>query len=372
MLNKIVIMISRDALIMRHASEVRRRIESYGDLFKELHVLVVGGNLGSIQVIRAGSLKNVVIHYMGKSSIWSLFKAYRKSINIFNSKKGDSLVVTTQDPFETGLVGWLLKKRLGVVWQAQIHTDFNSVFFKKESLKNRVRVLLASFILPLADSIRVMSNRIKKSLIEKNNINKSIIKVLPVWIDFNSKKGIKKIKVADDKFVILMASRLTKEKNIEMAIKVLGGVARKYMNVLMVIVGEGKEKNNLEKLAADLNLKKHIMFEGWQDDLRAYFKRADLYLLTSLYEGYGRTVLEAVYNKVPVVMTDVGVAGEIIKDRESGRVVPVYNRILLEKALLDLIKDGEARGKYSNEAFNSLKIMTKNEYLEAFKNSLDL
>ena len=368
MLEKNIIMISRDALIMKRSSEVRKRIESYGNFSKALHVLIVGGDSISSEVIKTGKNKNVFLYHIGKSSVWSLFKAYLKSKKIIKLEGEDNVVVTVQDPFETGFVGMLLKNKFNIGLQVQIHTDFLSPFFKKESFKNIIRVFIASFVLPLADSVRVVSERIRKSIIEKYDIDKEKIRVIPISVDIN--RGGKSIKIQKDKFVILMASRLTKEKNIDMAIKSFEGVARRFDDVLLVVVGDGPEKSRLMRLVSSLGLEEKVRFEGWRDDLSPYFKRADLYLLTSLYEGYGRTVIEVVNYKVPVVMTDVGVAGEIIKDKESGRVVPVHNRILLERVLVDLIKSDSLRKEYSEKALSNLN--KKSNYLEEIEESLNI
>ncbi len=134
-----------------------------------------------------------------------------------------------------------------------------------------------------------------------------------------------------------MASRLTKEKNIGMAIKAMKGVIKQYPETGLIIVGDGPEKNKLK--AESRKLKANVVFENWTDDLASFYKTADLFLLTSNYEGYGRTVIEAMVANCPVVMTDVGIAGEIIKDGYSGLVVPVGNAKKLEEAILRMAGD---------------------------------
>ena len=72
-------------------------------------------------------------------------------------------VVTVQDPFETGLIGWVIARTSGSAFHVQVHTDFRSPAFRR-SLLNRLRVALARFIIGRADRIRVVSERIKDSI----------------------------------------------------------------------------------------------------------------------------------------------------------------------------------------------------------------
>ncbi len=102
--------------------------------------------------------------------------------------------------------------------------------------------------------------------------------------------------------------------------------------------------------------------------MASYYKTADLFLLTSNYEGYGRTIIEAMAAGCPVVMTDVGIAGEIIKDGYDGSVVPVGDAKKLEESLLKLIGDRVLRTNLALSAENTLRNLPgKNEYLEEIK-----
>ena len=126
-------------------------------------------------------------------------------------------LVTTQDPFETGLIAWLIAKKTKAKLQLQIHTDFLSPYFAKESILNKIRVLIAKFILPKADCIRAASLRISDSLTANNYKLKTSPAVLPIFIDapkimsaapqFNLHK-----KYPQFDFIVLTTARLEPEK----------------------------------------------------------------------------------------------------------------------------------------------------------------
>ena len=98
------------------------------------------------------------------------------------------------------------------------------------------------------------------------------------------------------------------------------------------------EEQKLKLLATRYSLLSNIVFEPWTDDLASYYKSADVFVLTSNYEGYGRTIIEAEAAGCPVIMTDVGIAGDVIKNGENGLIVPVGDVQALAEALRSVIE----------------------------------
>src|SRR3989344_7747161 len=107
-----------------------------------------------------------------------------------------------------------------------------------------------------------------------------------------------------------MASRLTSEKNIVLAIE-----AVKDMKLSLLIVGEGPESGYLKGMATG-----NISFEPYTGDLTSYYKTCDLFLLTSNYEGYGMTLVEAAAAGAKIVSSDVGIAPAILEPENIFKV----------------------------------------------------
>jgi len=223
--------------------------------------------------------------------------------------------VSAQDPFETGFAGWRIAKALHAKLHLQIHTDFLSPHFTYTTL-NIVRRALARLLLPKADCVRVVSKRIKSSLKRAGYKLKREPVVLPIFVD------IEKLRAGKAQFdlnrrypqfdrIVLVVSRLEREKNIALGIKAFSAVCKQFPKAGLVIVGEGRERSYLEALSERLNLSHQIIFEGWQEDTFSYYKTADVVLNPSLYEGYGLTALEALACGTPVLSTDVGAAREM-------------------------------------------------------------
>ena len=293
-----ILSIGSDQNLFVVGSAVRERVKGYAEKTDGYLVVVPGaGKFPSTQV--SEKLKVV--------SLGRLQALFWKPHEKFD-------LVTAQDPFENGLTAWFLARKLKSKLELQIHTDLFSPYFVQHRILNRVRVMIAKFLLPRADHIRVVSNRIKEPLINKLKISESKIEVRPIFVD------VEKIKNAPIKTdlhkkypqfskIILMASRLTKEKNIDLAIELMPKFLKQEPKTGLIIVGSGPEEKKLKAKSA--KLKNNIIFEPWSDDLPSYYKTADLFLNTSWYEGYGMTLVEAKAAGCPVLSTDVGVAREI-------------------------------------------------------------
>ena len=93
---------------------------------------------------------------------------------------------------------------------------------------------------------------------------------------------------------------------------------------MLHIVGSGPDEKKLKSYVARLGLEQHVVFHGYQSGyaLGMFYRECDAFLLTSDYEGWGMVIIEAAAAGLPIIMTDVGCAGEIIIHGESGLVVP--------------------------------------------------
>lgn len=355
-------MISTDRKVFEQGSAVRTRLLEYGNFSEELYVVVFAKR--SLGLLDEEISPDVFLY--PTNSLGKFFHIPAAIIRAYTLKRcGVRIdVVTTQDPFEAGLAGYIIARIFNARLHIQVHTDLMSPYFTNESLINRVRVILAKFLLPRANSIRVVSERIKNSLLTLN-FQLSTIIVLPIFIESRKETTAVDFKKKFPQFdrIILVASRLSREKNIDSMIEAMQQVVTRCPKAGLVIVGSGPEEAPLKKLVAQLGLGENVVFEGWQDNLYPYYKAADVFVLPSYYEGYGLVVVEALAAGCPVVMTDVGCAREVVRDRENGFVVPVGDVPALAHAI-EKVLSGEVK-----LIAKAPVLPTKEEYLVAYKKS---
>lgn len=313
-----VITIGTDREIFNERGEVARRVSAYWANNDETHIIVFCRR--SETVLSHKQITPQILAYSTQSwsrwlYVWDALVLGQKIFRAHQLPVSDT-IVSCQDPFETGLAGYLLSRFVGCRLQLQVHTDVASPHFARLALLNRLRVWLARLLLPRATVVRVVSRRVKDSLVARFKIDSAKIIVQPVVIDLEQLRrgtiyrNLHAIYPQFDK-IILMASRLTKEKNISLAIEAIKLIGNRNNKLGFVIVGSGPEELSLKHQVKDLDLSAMVVFEPWSKDLVSYYKTADLFLNTSWYEGYGRTMVEAVACGCKVVSTNVGVAEEL-------------------------------------------------------------
>jgi glycosyltransferase involved in cell wall biosynthesis len=303
-----VLMLSTDSTICRKGSEAESRMIEYGTLFDELHVVVLtrGGETER-------KISGNVFLYPTNTANKLLYCWNTYGICGHILKKDKNFIVTSQDAMNNFLV-FLLRMQFSFVFQVQIHTDFLSPHFIK-SAKNILHYLGYRLGLYYADCIRVVSKKIASALSAKNYQLKATPIVLPIWIDVEKIQTAQAIelkkKYSHFNYFILWVGRMEKEKNAVLALSTLKEVLKQNSKACLVMVGDGKQRPYLESLAQSYKLGEHVIFEGWRNDLASYYGAVEALLVTSLYEGYGRQIVEARIAGLPVVSTSVGVAEEV-------------------------------------------------------------
>src|SRR3989344_1491180 len=325
-----ILNLSLDKSILDRNSKAARRIIEYGNLADSYIVVVPDKDCKEIRL----SEKVFVYGSGGGNKIFQLLNVYRVAKKLLKQEKFD--VITIQDQYYLALMGLFLAKKFKIGLELQIHG------FEKYS---GLRKIIADFAISRANAIRCVSQRLKQKLINEFGVKEEIIAVAPIYIEPRITNKESKIKQENDKFVFLTVGRLVPVKNIDLQIRAMAEVAKKYPNVELIIVGDGPERKKLELKIKNLKLQNYVKLLGWQNDTDKFYSQADAFLLTSDYEGWGMVIIEAASYGLPVIMTDVGCAGELIENEKSGLVVPVNNQVKLEEAMIRIIKDDSLRKK---------------------------
>jgi glycosyltransferase involved in cell wall biosynthesis len=257
------------------------------------------------------------------------------------------VVVTTQDSFETGLVGWLATRFTAASLNVQEHGDvFSNRFWREESLGNTMRFYLGLYILKQANSVRVVADRIIKTLTNKgvaqNNMHK-----LPVMVDAQAfAEGVAAVEVreyfSEGSFIFLSVARFVPQKNLTLMLQSFIAAYAQNSTLRLLLVGDGPEAQLVQHIIETSGINQTeciIKVLSWSNDVPALMASVDAYVLSSNYEGWGRVLIEAQCAQLPIVTTDVGCAGEAVIDQVHALVVPVCDAAALTKALVQLSSD---------------------------------
>lgn len=172
------------------------------------------------------------------------------------------------------------------------------------------------------------------------------------------------IKFSTDVFNIVSVGRLAKPKAFEYCLTAAEILKKKGMTFHWYIVGEGNERNFLENIRQELNLEKEITFTGLQNNPYSFIQQADLYVQTSVFEGLGRTLIEASMLHKPIVTTDFESAFDLVEQNRTGFITPKKSEKIAE-AITKLYTDKDL---YNNmiKNLNSKSRITSSEVVAIF------
>jgi glycosyltransferase involved in cell wall biosynthesis len=258
-------------------------------------------------------------------------------------------IITAQNPFEAGLLGLLLSQRFNVPLEVQIHTQFLSKYWLKEHpLWNRFRYAIAKVVLEQASAIRAVSAPIKHALtIKWSHLKKRDIAVIPVPVYYETRSSSTEsrndIISNSDKDVILFVGRLCYPKNLPGLFEITERILIKRSDVDFILVGDGPNRTYAENSAlriAPRNI--HVIGRVPYESIPNYYKRATALILPSLYEGFGRVILESYLFETPAVATRCGGPEDIILNGKTGFLTDVNDLETFAKHLLWLLDNQDA------------------------------
>jgi len=229
---------------------------------------------------------------------------------------------------------------------------------------------IMKFVYKLADKIVPVSNFVAKDLIENFGVKKEKIFVIYNLYDIerikkDSKEDLREFKkLFSEKKVIISAGRLDSQKGFNYLIEAFKKVNENFSETILVILGKGDFKKNLEKLVERLKLKEKVFFLGFQKNPFKFFKNSFVFVLPSLYEGFPNVLVEAMICQVPVIATDApGAMREILSPNlkekkidglflgEYGILVPPKDPKAISEAISLFLNDEKLREIYIKKAF---------------------
>lgn len=206
---------------------------------------------------------------------------------------------------------------------------------------------LATHVIAVSDKVKKRNCkffwiRTKKVTVVYNGINSDNFKSKTLYRKYNANNG----------FIIGAVGTLQHQKDYITMIDVINKVASRFPGIVLQIMGEGPERKNIEDYIKKLKLEKHVELKGNVKNIPSVLCDLDIYLMTSLWEGFSVALIEAMAVGLPIVATDVGGNGEAIINEQSGLIVPVKDVNAISNAIESLIVETEKAEQYGMSAKN--------------------
>ena len=149
--------------------------------------------------------------------------------------------------------------------------------------------------------------------------------------------------ITPEQVVIGMVCRLIEQKGIPFGIRAFAQIAERFPDAVLVIAGEGQMRQELEDEVRELTLQDRVRFLGWRADGARVMAAYDIFLMPSLWEGFGLVMLEAMGHSLPIVGSAVSAIPEVVVEGETGLLVPPRDVDGLAKVLSMLLADAPLR-----------------------------
>jgi glycosyltransferase involved in cell wall biosynthesis len=227
-------------------------------------------------------------------------------------------------------------------------------------------------VYPLADKFVAVSSGVADDLSHLGRIDRQRIKVIYNPAARGQLNRIQRFPEpwngAEGKRIITVGN-LKPEKDHALLIKAFA-LVRKKINANLMILGEGELRQDLKKMITELNLKNSVRMPGFLLDPYPFYQAADLFVLSSRYEGFGNVLVEAMECGLSVVSTDCKSGpSEILNGGQYGRLVPVGDVRALAEAILLALKEPSPPEQQMKRAAEFSIERAATAYLNLFENA---
>ncbi|WP_108647141.1 glycosyltransferase [Polynucleobacter rarus] len=292
-------------------------------------------------------------------------------VNKISMSESDILITAMWPLTSIVVISWILSGKKGKLFLSE-HESLSLAYSNISKFKYTLLKKLIQFTYPKSNGIITVSEGLKKDLSDLGNISNKLIRVI-----FNPTSNIKLKNTLEvmprepswnpnSAFKILSVGRLTPEKDHLTLIKAFSQMP-KELNINLVILGEGSMRPLLEELIISNNLSDRVFLPGYQLDPNPWYKSADLFVLSSIREGFGNVIVEALEHGVPIVSTNCPSGpAEILENGRYGKLVPVKDTHALANAMLESLKETHSHEDLKNRAKDFSVEKISEEYLEYF------
>jgi len=341
------------SLVAGGAEKVVSIILNYLDRKKFLPNLVLFEKKGELLDTIPSDVK---IYDLCKKSRYSFLKLIFKLSEIVEKEKPDIVISFLEYANIVSLLAKRLVKNKNVKWIIS-ERSLPSKAFSNMRL-SKIKFLLHRILDKTADLIIVNSPQTKEELVNKFCVPPEKIVVIfnPVEIEKIYKlakdNDFENLIKTKDKPVFISVGRLSKPKGYQFLLRAFAEVVKNF-ECKLIILGEGEERQQIEKLIKELKIENYVVLKGFVSNPYPYIAYSDIFVLSSLWEGLPNALIEAIVLGKPVIATRCNkVIEEIIEDGKNGLLVTPGNIEELKNAMIKLLQDKQLREKFAEEEKN--------------------
>lgn len=304
-------------------------------------------------------VENIFFHEVEMSSyplfefpLYSLALA-SKMVEVINYENLDLLHVHYAIPHATSayLAKQIQKKHSDIKIITTLHgTDITLVGLEPSFLP------LLKFSIQESDGVTAVSRYLKEKTLTNYSLDTDI-EVIPNFVDTDFYKpcadvALRKHFAPNGEKIMVHTSNFRTVKRVQDTIRILKMVNQEVPSKL-VLVGDGPERSDCERLARELEISNKVIFLGKQESLPPILASCDLFLIPSQSESFGLAALEAMSCGLPVVSSSVGGLPEVVSHNENGFIAEIGDVERMARYSIDLLSNDKKYKRFSQNARSS-------------------
>jgi len=310
---------------------------------------VIFSDGGRLQKYILGKLNGFMLKYFPLFSVWFEYIIHSVTISKIKmlARRKNIDLIHLNNQMALNFVGVFVAKSLGIPCISHLRT-FNSYGLNK----NKVDYLKKVNVRYVA-----ISEQIKQHWVERG------LDFEKIDVIYNAYQPCDDEELPDndipsmskyDVYKIIFVGRLIECKGIPFLVKGFEQILNNNINAKLFLVGDGEEEYKLKEYISGLNIKKHVVFLGYRSNPQAFISKADLLVLPSSEEGFGRVLLEAMDDGTPVIGTRIGGMPEIIEHGVNGLLVNYGDVDNLKRSIITILKDESLRSKIIQGGYETI------------------
>lgn len=193
--------------------------------------------------------------------------------------------------------------------------------------------------------------------------------VVPNGVDLSRFRP--RVEAPHDDLRVGFLGRLVSNKGPDVAVRAVADAIRIGLNASLFVAGDGPERTNLARLAGSLGIPDRVHLQGYLPDPEAWFRGIDVLVRPSLTEGMPLSVLEAMAAGTPVIASDVPGNASLLRQDETGLLVPTGDHRALAHALVRIHHDEALRGRLREGARQAVSVLSWDRTAELTEGALE-
>ena len=325
-----------------------------------VHILTRGDN--KVQQFKSKITNNIFIHTRPTNSEKIIQKFLLFLIQLLNSiylmRKYNFDVIYSHIEGYLGLINVIISK---LFRKPSFHWACTAFWYyeRKEEGFRRLLNWAVKIVLRTVDIVITCTNWMKEGLIREWEIPPDKIRLLPNGVeidrfnpnvdgaDIKEKLGIKNGKI------MLFVHRLSHRKGPEYLIRAIPLLKDVISNIKCIMIGEGPQKSYLQNLTKNLGILNDVIFIGSVSsrNIPKYLIIADVLVVPSIIEEFGRIIVEGMACKKPIIATDVGGVPEIAPNDEVARLVPPKSHEAIARAIIEIFSNKTLSERFAENGY---------------------